>query len=293
MNNIDMDKKSTTLQKISTIYTELPRVQQQIADFILNNPAKVVKCSISELSKLTEAKSEASVVKFYRTLGFTGYNDFKIQLAQELASNMFYHSYDDINFDDSASVIKMKVFQGAIATLNTNAQYDNTEAYVKACNLMLHAKRIILLGYATSAALCYYASFRFTELGFNCHFSSDSHINAAVLVRPNPDDLVFCVSHSGETSDLIKPLKNLAQPVLPIILVTGSHESTLSRLADVVLSTKSDETLLMTDAMNSRIAQLCTIDALFSMLSIQKGPEATSRLIATRRAFFEYKFDNR
>jgi RpiR family carbohydrate utilization transcriptional regulator len=113
MDNTDIISKSTILQKIKLMYPELPRVQQQIADFILSNPARVVKCSISELSKLTEAKSEASVVKFYRTLGFEGYNEFKIQLAQELASNMFYHSYDDINFDDSASVIKMKVFQGA------------------------------------------------------------------------------------------------------------------------------------------------------------------------------------
>lgn len=293
MDNNDLYKNSTILHEINLLYPDLPRVQQQIADFILNNPAKAVKCSIIELSELTDAKSEASIVKFYRTLGFQGYKDFKIQLAQELASNMFYHSYEDIKFDDSAAVVKMKVFQGAIATLSSNAQYENTDAYIKACELLINAKRIILLGYATSAALCYYATFRFTELGFNCHFSADSHINAAVLVRPNPDDMVFCVSHSGETSDLIKPLKNLAHKTLPIILLTGSQESTLSQLADVVLYTKSDETLFMTDAMNSRIAQLCTIDALFSMLSIQKGQDATSRLIATRRTFFEYKFDNK
>ncbi len=293
MNNNELYKNSTILQKINLLYPNLPRVQQQIADFILNNPAKVVKSSIIELSELTDAKSEASIVKFYRTLGFPGFKDFKIQLAQELASNMFYHSYEDIKFDDSAAVVKMKVFQGAIATLNSNAQYEDTDAYIKACELLNNAKRIILLGYATSAALCYYASFRFTELGFNCHFSPDSHINAAVLVRPNPDDLVFCISHSGETSDLIKPLKNLAHQTLPMILITGSQESTLSQLADVVLYTKSDETLFMTDAMNSRIAQLCTIDALFSMISIQKGQDATSRLIATRRIFFDYKFDNK
>lgn len=279
----------TTLLKIKQIYSEMTPGQQKIADYILKKPSSVVKGSITELAVCAGVKSEASVVRFYRFLGFSSYKDFKIQMAQELAGKTFYHSYEDINIDDSSSVIKEKIFSGAIATLSTTAQNQSETDYEAACQLIQKANRIIFLGYAASAAMCYYAYFRFIELGFNCHFSSDSHINATVLTQPNPNDLIFCISHSGESRDLIAPLERIAHKDVSTILITGTENSTLTKLADVVLRTKAEERNIMTDAMNSRIAQLCTIDALFSMVSLEQGENALSRLMLTRRTFWDYK----
>jgi DNA-binding MurR/RpiR family transcriptional regulator len=210
-------------------------------------------------------------------------------MAQELASRTFYHSYEDINNDDSPAIIKNKIFNGAISTLITNSQFDNILVYEAARDLIIKADRIIFLGYAASAAICYYVYFRFIELGFNCLFFPDSHINAAILAKPNPNDLVFCVSHSGETRDLIVPLERISNPGIPIILITSSENSTLAKLADVVLLTKSEETNIVTDALSSRVAQLCTIDSLFSIVSLEQGEEALSRLMTTRQTFLDYK----
>jgi len=278
-----------TIQKIRDLYGTMTRTQKKISDLILDNPSIVLKSSITELCNMAEVKSEASMVRFYRVLGFNGYKEFKIQMAQELADRTFYHSYEDINIDDSPSEIKDKIFRSSITTLNTNMHLDNEIAYEQACDMILHANRIIFLGYAASAAICYYAYFRFIELGFNCNFTADSHINAAVLARPNPNDLIFCISHSGETRDLITPLEKIAHKDIPIILVTGSEKSTLARLSDVVILTRSEETNIVTDAMNSRVVQLCTIDSLFSIVSIAKGKDALSRLVATRKTFMDYK----
>lgn len=278
-----------TLMNIKRSYGAMTPGQQKIADYIMENPSNLVKDSITELAVNAGVKSEASVVRFYRLLGFTSYKDFKIQIAQELAGRTFYHSYEDINIDDPSSTVKEKIFRGAIRTLSANAQYQNEDSYEAACELIENANRIIFMGYAASAAMCYYAYFRFIELGFDCHFSSDSHINAAVLARPNPKDLLFCISHSGESRDLINPLVRVAHRDVSTILLTGVENSTLTSLADVVLLTTSEESNLMTDAMSSRIAQLCTIDTLFSMVSLRRGEDAISRLMATRRTFFDYK----
>jgi len=73
------------------------------------------------------------------------------------------------------------------------------------------------------------------------------------------------------------------------ILITGTENSTLGSLADVVLLTRAEEQNLVTDAMSSRVAQLCTIDALFSMVSLQRGEDALSRLRTTRSTFLTTK----
>jgi RpiR family transcriptional regulator, carbohydrate utilization regulator len=278
-----------TLIKISEAYNTMTRAQKKIGDYIYNNPSAVVKSSITELSVITGVKSEASVVRFYRLLGFTSYKEFKIRIAQELAGRTFYHSYEDINLDDTPSEVKKKIFSGAISTLLSNEQYENVQSYTDARNLIAQAERIIFLGYAASAAMCYYAYFRFIELGYNCHFSSDSHVNAAVLTKPRPKDLIFCISHSGETQDLISALDKIAHKDVSVILITSSENSTLAKLSDVVLVTKGDETNIATDAMSSRVAQLCIIDSLFSIVSLGGGEDALSRLMLTRQTFMEYK----
>ncbi len=282
-------KRLPTLNKISEVYSSMTRTQKKIGDYIYKNPSAVVKSSITELSVITGVKSEASIVRFYRLLGFTSYKEFKIRIAQELAGRTFYHSYEDINIEDSPSEVKKKIFSGAISTLITNEQFDNVQSYKDAHSLISQAERIIFLGYAASAAMCYYAYFRFIELGYNCNFFPDSHVNAAVLTKPRPKDLVFCISHSGETKDLITALEKIAHKDISVILITSSENSTLAKLADVVLVTKGDETNIATDAMSSRVAQLCIIDSLFSIVSLGGGQDAMSRLMMTRQTFLDYK----
>lgn len=289
MEKIMIQSNQPTLLKIKDTYGDMTNSLKKIGDYILDNPSSVVQNSITDLCTKVGVKSEASIVRFYRLLGFTGYKEFKIRLAQELAGRTFYHSYDDIHMDDSPSVIKNKIFSGAISTLVTNEQLDNVKEYEAARNLINGSNRIIFLGYAASAAICYYAFFRFIELGFNCLFFPDSHINAAILAKPNPKDLIFCISFSGETQDLISPIEKIAHKDISVILITSKDTSTLAKLSDVVLLTKSDETNILTDAMSSRTAQLCIIDSLFSIVSLSKGEEAMSRLMTTRKTFKEYK----
>lgn len=289
MINTQLTENQPTLSRMQSELPNMTRTQRRIAELILDNPSAVVKNSITDLCEIAGVKSPASIVRFYKLLDFNGYKEFKIALAQELARRTFYHSYEDINIDDSPSDIKNKIFSGAISTLVTNSQLENIEVYEQARDLILGANRIIFLGYAASAAICYYAHFRFTELGFTCHFSPDSHINATVLARPNPGDLVFCISYSGETRDVIAPLEKFAHKDLNLITLTSNKDSTLAQLADVVLLTQSEEENILTDALSTRVAQMCTIDSLFSIVSLSMGEEALSRLITIRRTFLDYK----
>ena len=281
-----------TLTIIQQKYSEMPRGQQKIADYVLQSPTEIVKTSISELAQRTSSKSESSIVRFYRSLGFDSYRDFRLKVAQEIASKNFFHSYEDIGDNDTPRDIKRKIFNAAMLTLNANAQLENDESYERALSMIMNARRIILLGYAASAAVCCYAHFRFLELGLNCHFSSDAHINTAILAKPNPDDLLFCVSMSGETRDIVRPLENAKLSGAKIIALTGNPDSTLAKMADVLIQTSTDETTFIADAMNARLAQMCTVDALFSMISIAGGSDAFTRLRLTRQAFHKMKINS-
>ena len=167
-----------TLIKINEMYPQMTQSQQQLATYILENPSIVVNTSITDLMSHTNFRSEASVVKFCRLLGFDGFKSFKIKLTQEYLNRTFYHSQNDITLDDTPGDIKKKVFLGAINSLNKNSDTIIDEC-TEAQRLIISANRIIIIGHGASAAICQYAYFRFTELGLNCVYNLDAHMTAA------------------------------------------------------------------------------------------------------------------
>jgi RpiR family transcriptional regulator, carbohydrate utilization regulator len=267
----------------------MTKSQKRLAEFILSRPVDAIKMSISQLATETGLKSESSVVRFYRTLGFSGYHDFKVTLAKEIGGSSFYHTYEDIVIGDDIETIKTKLFNGAIQTLHENISLIPTSNLEKAVVLLDSAERLYFLGYASSGAIAMEAFFKFSRLNSYCYFFLDSHINAALLAEPRPGDVIFCISHSGETKDVIIPAAH-AKPVAKIIALTGSGESPLARIADVCITTFSEEVNYRTEVMVSRIVQLAVIEMLFTACSLKKGPQTFERLSGARQALSYLKF---
>ncbi|MFK7758817.1 MAG: KpsF/GutQ family sugar-phosphate isomerase [Phycisphaerales bacterium] len=79
------------------------------------------------------------------------------------------------------------------------------------------------------------------SLGIPSHAVHPTEAAHGDLGRFRKQDVVICLSHSGETEELVNLAAILRQDALPIIAITrgvvdGSPESALARLADVVLA---------------------------------------------------------
>ena len=57
--------------------------EHKIYDYILSHPDKVLYHSLTELSEYSKV-AEATVLRFFRKLGFKGFQDFKFLFAQEV-----------------------------------------------------------------------------------------------------------------------------------------------------------------------------------------------------------------
>jgi DNA-binding MurR/RpiR family transcriptional regulator len=267
----------------------MPPTQKKIANYIVKNPQKVIKISISQLAMESGAKSESTVVRFYRLLGFSGYHDFKVSLATEIAGKSFYYSYDDITEDDDTSAIKKKIFLGAIKTLDENQAVLSSDLLEQAIVTIEKANRLIFLGFATSASVAMSACFSFSRLGIDCYFSQDPHINAIRLTEPKEGDVVFAISVSGESKDVVIPIEQ-AKPIVKVIALTGVAESPLSKLADVSIVTVSEEMNYRTDAMITRLVQMAVVETLFTTMAVRIGPRALDRLSKTRKSLSYLKY---
>ena len=77
-----MDKTSLN---INILYDKMGKAEKRIADWILENPGEILPLSIVDLAERCNC-SEATVVRFAKRLGLSGYQELKISFAQETNS---------------------------------------------------------------------------------------------------------------------------------------------------------------------------------------------------------------
>lgn len=269
----------------------LPPIQKKIGSFVIDNPKKAINMSISSLTSASGARSEASVVKFYKNLGFTGYHEFKVTLATEIANHN--HSspelFTTIHPSDNFSTVRRKIYQSAIHVLessNIDLEDDTIEAIIAKIE---ESERIIIIGYGTSSVGANDLFIKLSRLGLNCHYSTDEHITAIILANPHEKDLLICFSYSGETKNIVEQA-SLVKGIVPIICISGEENSQLTKLADIYLPIHSFETTYRNEAILSRYVQLATIDIIFTCLAKTADEKGDNRLQNARRGLSFLKY---
>ncbi|AEH50176.1 transcriptional regulator, RpiR family [Pseudothermotoga thermarum DSM 5069] len=277
------------LQTIREKYNTFTKTEKKIADIILQNPRKILESSISDLAKMAGAKSEASVVKFYRKINLKSFQQFKVLLAQELSRAPLEIVYEDVSEKDDIQTITEKIFKATVRAILDTLNTINFSEIEKAARLVERASRIMFFGFAASAAVAHDAFHKFSRIGKDCIFSSDEHIMVTLLAVSKPDDLVVAISHTGESKGIVEVARKAKELKIPVIAITGNDKSSLAKLSTVVLKTNAKETKIRTDAMTSRIVQLVILDTIYTAVAA-KNPQFVENLKKTKLAVSELKY---
>ena len=103
------------MENLSFIEKNLDRLRKseiKVADIILQNPGEIIHCSVSELADRASV-SEPTVIRFCRAIGFKGFQDFKIHLAQSLIPS-YRNIHESINGNEEPPELIKKVFDANI-----------------------------------------------------------------------------------------------------------------------------------------------------------------------------------
>ncbi len=275
----------TSLQ-IKVHYNEMGRAEKKIADWILQNPGKLIPLSISELADNCKC-SEATIVRFARRLGFDGYQALKISLArEENTSNIS----ENINPSDSSFEIFEKVCNDIYCSLERTKKVLSEESVAKAAEKILSANRIITLGLGNSASVAVDMSHKFLRAGCDAVAYTDNHMQAIAASHLTEGDVAIGISHSGSSRDIVDALRIAKERGASTICLTNYGKSPIIKVSDIVLQTFSDETRYSILALNSRIAQLAIVDSLYFYIVFHKGEEAVRAISETEKALLSKKY---
>jgi DNA-binding MurR/RpiR family transcriptional regulator len=144
------------------------------------------------------------------------------------------------------------------------------------------AKHVEVYGIGSAATIAEDAHYRMLRIGLDARLAVDSHVQAISAAQTGPDVAVLTISHSGATVETVAATRLAKEAGARTIVITNYARSPIQAYADLVLFTMARETRFRTEAMTSRIAQLCVVDALIAGLALADYDRATKAL---RRTF--------
>ncbi|KJS35294.1 MAG: transcriptional regulator [Hyphomonas sp. BRH_c22] len=267
------------LTRIRVRQASLGPSTRSIADYILENPRQVVGMSVTELAEATGA-SDGSVINLCRQIDLTGFQQLKLSLAQEVVQPVQFIHEDLQPLDDTTTVCR-KMFHAGIQALRDTLSVLDPDAVAEAVKVIRAADRVEIYGIGSSAPIAEDAQYRMLRIGLNAKVVVDSHVQAISASRTGPDVAVLTISHSGATHETLASTRLAKEAGAKTIIVTNFANSPLQAYADVKLFTMARETKFRTEAMTSRIAQLCVLDALIAALALADYERATDTLRKT------------
>jgi DNA-binding MurR/RpiR family transcriptional regulator len=260
------------LARIRAQLSSLREAERKVAEQVLAAPEELLRQTVSEVAAASGV-SEATVVRFARSVGYRGFQDLKIAVARDQVEPL-QTIHEDIEPDDDVGTVAQKVLSSDIRTLEDTRAVLDAGTLERASALIDRARRILVVGVGTSVPIVLTAYHRFFRLGLPVQYESDSHLQVMQAALLGSEDVVLVISHSGSTKDPIETVRVARRVGARIIAVTQGARSPLAHEADVVLTTSSRETRFRSEALASRIAQVSIIDTLSVLIGL-KHPERT------------------
>lgn len=276
---------SSPVIMIKSIYKSLTKAEQKVADFVLVETKEAVYSSVTDLAEKSGV-GETTVIRFCRKLGFRGYQEFKLAIAQNLASpeEQVHGKIED--HDDLPVISKKLTIQNTQVLENTlNLLQEN--CMEKAVNAISSAYHLYFFGVGSSGVTAQDAKYRFMRLGYPAEYSSDTHIMAMQASLVSKQDVVFGISASGSTKDVVDAIRLAKQNKAFVICLTNHARSPITQYADVIFLAASKESPLQGGAFASKIAQLHLLDILTTALSIRQKEKTFKAVEKTAKAVLD------
>ncbi len=274
--------------RIKSMYPDMGRGEKKIADWILQNQRELIRLSISELAEKCGC-GEATIVRFSKRLGLVGYQELKISIAQETAEGSTTLN-EGMSREDSCAELFGKVCGNIYSSLEHTKKVLNGSALEEAAKEIMAAHRIALFGLGNSAAVALDAQHKFLRAGLDAAAYTDNHLQAIAASHLKEGDVAVGISHSGSSIDVVDALRLSKEAGAKTICITNLGKSPIIKQSDLVLNTASEETRYTILGMNSRIAQLAIIDAIYAYIILHRDKDAITAIQSTERALQNKKY---
>ena len=279
------------LDSIRTHLDSLSKSERKVALAVLKNPQLAVSENITALARNAQV-SEPTVVRFCRTIGYDGWQEFKLKLAQGLALALPGADESPAQ-DDLASDLINKICSRSITTLLDLRNNLQAESIQRALDVLAQSNKIEFYGQGTSGVVAADAQHKFFRSGVPTVAYSDPHIHSISASLLTKGDAVVAISQRGNSTALLRSVQLARKMEADVIALTPSG-TPLAELATVLVPIDLSFNTDPYTPISARLAHLVVIDILAVGLALKRGPEFRNKMQNAQKALqkFDLQFDS-
>ncbi len=263
------------LRKITVSADALNPAERKVAAFVLSAPEEVIHQSIAAVAKEADV-SEPTVMRFCRSVGCKGYQDFKLELAVALAGdNPYVHT--SIQQNDTAAEMVTKICHYSANSLQVLNDSLDIAVVERAIAILESAKRIEIYGSGASGIVALDAQHKLFRTKVPTVAYRDSHLQMMSASSLDKACVALVLSYTGESVNIIRAAK-LAREQGAVVVGVTHRGSPLAACCNLVLNNPKIEDTKLFAPMVSRLCQLVIVDILATGIAMKKGQEAWEHL---------------
>jgi DNA-binding MurR/RpiR family transcriptional regulator len=241
-------RESAIRKTLESVYPSLTLQQRRAADYILSNQRTVFAMSVQELARVTDV-SEATLVRFARSLGFEGYLELRAALVDEAKRDLLPEDRFAVEEPSGEPAGTMeKVARQEVDNINRTIAQVEPKQLERFLMALRGANVIATLGLGTSALLARLAAYSFFQAGLEAQVLLRDVLSLVEQVDRLPKGaVVLAFAFPPYSKETDAALRRARERRLSVLLVTDGKQSPLFVHATAHLFTRT-ENVLFTNA---------------------------------------------
>ncbi|MDX0017569.1 SIS domain-containing protein [Sinorhizobium meliloti] len=233
----NMIKRSVLLDMIYDAINTAPAALARVALYVAQDPEIVLGLSVAELAHNTDSGS-ASIVRFCRMLGFSGFREFKIALSGEIERARAL----DLAQCPNVLTLPPKLAVISTALQNSIAATARTMDIARVQDLAMgirSARRVDIFGMGPSSVCADIVAMRLLWQGFPVHSPSSASMSHSLARTLDPTSIAIGISSSGVTEETKEFLEIANKAGAQTVAITTRLDCPIAQIADQVILVSS------------------------------------------------------
>lgn len=273
------------LVQIKEAQNSYTSTEKLIADYILEHTQDVLNFSAQQLGDESQT-SAAAVIRFSKKIGYKGFTEMKMSLAQSQQTN---HDEIDIiiNAGDDISTLVDKCCRMNMSTVLKTYQLISEQYLQTAIEMLIEADVIYLFGVGGSAIVATDLQQKLIRIGKKVIYNDDLHVQMTFAESMTDQDVAIFISYSGTTKGLVDMAKLLKSKKINVISITQYTQNPIGKSSTVNLVVPCEEKSIRLGAISSRISSLVMTDLLYYGVFKDDLDRNKQKLIESRKIVSE------
>lgn len=252
------NKGASLTARVSAVVPNLQKTELKVIDFVMADKSNAIELTAQGLADKVGV-SRASVVRTAQTLGYDGFPQLRVALAQELAT-----SSDDPEPDGAlhATIDRYRTSLDSFSSLVDEA------AVGRVVDKIAVADRVLVTGNGFSYPLALDAAQRLSSIGIAADMPLDVMTQQIVAGHLSKQSVCLVYSGSGANALTLDVAKAARESGAEVVAVTSFSNSALADIAtDTVVVPVANESFRSELTVTSRAGMMILTEAFVAMLS--------------------------